>query len=123
MLEEVEAYASVAPSRHRKKKRGQLLYSTPKELSRSRMRRSNVMQHFTPDHVNTTRALDFQRTDLDEILYTSTYIHGDRKTLGNVHNHQVNSTSSVRNSFEGTSLIKLMLHITNNIQNETHCKT
>jgi hypothetical protein len=72
MLEEVEACASVAPSRQRRKKRGRLLYSTSKELNRSRMRRSNVVQHFTPEHVNTTRALNFQGTDLEEIPCTST---------------------------------------------------
>jgi hypothetical protein len=66
MLEEVEACVSIAPSRQRKKKRGRLLYSTPKELNRSRMRRSNVVQCFTPEHVNTMRALDFQGTDLEE---------------------------------------------------------
>jgi hypothetical protein len=60
MLEEVEVRASVVPSRQRKKKRGRLLYSTPKELNKSRMRRSNVVQCFIPEHVNTTRALDFQ---------------------------------------------------------------
>jgi hypothetical protein len=66
MLKEVEACASLAPSRQRKKKRGRLLYSTPKALNRSRMRRSNVVQCFTPEHVNTMRALDFQGTDLEE---------------------------------------------------------
>jgi hypothetical protein len=38
------------------------------------MRRSNVVQRFTPDHVNTTRALDFQGTDLDKIPCISTCI-------------------------------------------------
>jgi hypothetical protein len=60
MLKEVEACASVAPSRHRKKKRGWLLYSTSKALNRTRIRKSNVVQHFIPKHVNTTRVLDFQ---------------------------------------------------------------
>jgi hypothetical protein len=32
------------------------------------------MQCFTPEHVNTTRALDFQGTDLAEIPCTSTSI-------------------------------------------------
>jgi hypothetical protein len=70
----VEACASLAPSRQRKKKRGRLLYSTPKALNRSRMRRSNVVQRFIPEHVNTMRALDFQGTDLAEIPCTSTSI-------------------------------------------------
>ena len=61
MLEEVEAYASIAPSKQRRKKRGRLFYSIPKELNRFRMRRSNV-------------ALDFQGTDLEEIPCTNTYI-------------------------------------------------
>jgi hypothetical protein len=74
MLKEVEACASVAPSRQRKKKRGQLLYSTPKELNKFRMRRSNVVQRFIPEHVNTTKALDFQGSDLEEIPCTSTCI-------------------------------------------------
>jgi hypothetical protein len=39
--------------------------------------------------------------------------HGDGKTLGHVHNHQINPTSSALLPFEGTSLIKLVLHITN----------
>jgi hypothetical protein len=43
--------------------------------------------------------------------------HGDGKTLGNVHNHQVNSTISALHSFEGTSLIRLVLYMTNKIQN------
>ena len=30
------------------------------------MKRSNVVQHFTPDHVNTTRVLDFQRFNIDD---------------------------------------------------------
>jgi hypothetical protein len=38
-------------------------------------------------------------------------------------NYQVKSTSSALHSFEGTSLIRLVLHIINNIQNETHYKT
>jgi hypothetical protein len=33
-----------------------------------------VVQHFIPKHVNTTRALDFQETDLAEIPCTSTSI-------------------------------------------------
>ena len=74
MLKEVEACASVVPSRWRKKKRGRLLYSTLTELNRSRMWRSNVVQHFILEHVNTTRALDFQGSDLEEIPCTSTCI-------------------------------------------------
>jgi hypothetical protein len=34
---------------------------------RSKMRRSNVVQCFNVDHVNTMRALDFQRIDVDNI--------------------------------------------------------
>jgi hypothetical protein len=67
MLKEVEASASIAPSRQRKKKRGRLLYSTSKALNRSRMRKSNVVQCFIPEHVNTTRVLDFQTAEADEI--------------------------------------------------------
>ena len=62
MLEEVEASISVAPIR--KKKKGRLLYSIPKQLSRSRMRRSNVVSCFKSDHGDTTKTLDFQRTDI-----------------------------------------------------------
>jgi hypothetical protein len=68
MLKEVEACASVVPSRQRKKKRGRLLYSIPKELNRSRMRRNNVVQRFIPDHVETTRALDFQIVERTKFL-------------------------------------------------------
>jgi hypothetical protein len=64
----------VAPSRQRKKRRGRLLYSTLKALNRSRMRKSNVVQRFTPKHVNTTRALDFQGSDLEENPSISTCI-------------------------------------------------
>jgi hypothetical protein len=71
MLKEVEACAFVTPSRQRKKNRDRLLYSSLKALNRSRMRRSNVVQRFTPKHVNTTRALNFQGTDLAEIPSTS----------------------------------------------------
>jgi hypothetical protein len=72
MLKEVEACASVAPSRQRKKKRGRLLYSTSKALNRFRMRKSNVVQRFIPEHVNTTRVLDFQIAEADEIPSTGT---------------------------------------------------
>jgi hypothetical protein len=72
MLKEVEACASVAPSKQRKKKRGRLIYSTLKVLNRSRMRKNNVVQCFIPEHVNTTRVLDFQTAEADEIPSTST---------------------------------------------------
>ena len=74
MLKEVEACASLAPSRQRKKKRGRLLYSIPKVLNRSRMQRSNVVQCFTPEHINTMSALDFQGSDLEENPRKSTCI-------------------------------------------------
>jgi hypothetical protein len=97
MLKEVEACVSLAPSRQRKKKRGRLLYSTPKALNRSRMRRSNVVQRFIPKHINTTRVLDFQGTDLAEIPYTSTSImpnveeeaQGDDADIGKESDDQV----------------------------------
>jgi hypothetical protein len=97
MLKEVEACASVVLSRQRKKKRGRLLYSTSKALNRSRMQRSNVVQRFIPKHVNTTRALDFQGTDLVEIPYTSTSImpnveeeaQGDDADIGEESDDQV----------------------------------
>jgi hypothetical protein len=97
MLKEVEACASVTPSRQRKKKRGRLLFSSSKALNRSRMRKSNVVQRFTPEHVNTTRALDFQRTDLAEIPCTSTSImpnveeeaQGDDADIGEESDDQV----------------------------------
>jgi hypothetical protein len=97
MLKEVEACAFVAPSRQRKKKRGRLLYSTPKELNRSRMRRSNVVQCFILEHVNTTRALDFQGSDLEENPSTSTCImpnveeeaKGDDSDIGEESDDQV----------------------------------
>jgi hypothetical protein len=66
MQEQVNACAFVAQSRQRKKKRGRLLYSTPKALNRSRMRRSNVVQHFTPEHITISRVLDFQRFDTND---------------------------------------------------------
>jgi hypothetical protein len=72
MLKEVEACASVAPSRQRKKKRGRLLYSTSKALNRSRMWKSNVVQRFSREHVNTTRVLDFQTAEADKIPSTGT---------------------------------------------------
>jgi hypothetical protein len=37
--------------------------------------------------------------------------HGDGKTLENVHNHQINPSSSALLPFEGTNLIRLVLHI------------
>jgi hypothetical protein len=66
MLEDVEASASVAQCREtkqRRKKRGRLHYSIPKELSKSRMRRNNVVLCFNVDHGDTSRTLDFQRTN------------------------------------------------------------
>jgi hypothetical protein len=99
MLKEVEACAFVVLSRQRKKKRGWLLYSTPKELNRSRMRRSNVVQPLIPKQVNTTRALDFQGSDLEEIPCTSTCImpkveeeaKGDDADIGEESDDQVSS--------------------------------
>jgi hypothetical protein len=35
----------------------------------------------------------------------------------------INPTNSALHSFEGTSLIRLVLHIINNIQNDIPCKT
>ena len=49
--------------------------------------------------------------------------HGDGKILENIHNHQINPTSSVLLPFEGRSLIRFVLHITNIIQNESYCRT
>jgi hypothetical protein len=37
--------------------------------------------------------------------------HGDGKTLGNVYNHQINPTNNALLPFDGTSLIRLVLHI------------
>jgi hypothetical protein len=71
MPEEVEACATITRSKQRKKKKGLLLYSILKELNNSKMRRSNVVQRFIPDHVNTARALDFQTTDAHKIPCTS----------------------------------------------------
>jgi hypothetical protein len=103
MLKEVEACAFLAPSRQRKKKKGQLLYSTPKVLNTSRMQRSNVVQRFIPEHVNTTRALDFQGTNLAEIPCTSTSImpnveeeaQGDDADIGEESDDQVSSELEV----------------------------
>jgi hypothetical protein len=70
MLEDVVASPSAAQYRQkyqRKKKRGRLLFSTPKELSRSRMRRSNVLSHFNADHGDTSRTLDFQISVIEEV--------------------------------------------------------
>jgi hypothetical protein len=61
------------------------------------MRRSNVVQRFIPEHVNTTRALDFQGTDLAEIPCTSTSImpnveeeaQGDDADIGEESDDQV----------------------------------
>jgi hypothetical protein len=73
MLEEVEASVSVAPVR-KKKKRGRLLYSTPKQLSKSRLRRSNVVSRFKSDHGDIARTLDFQRTDIEDSACKSSCI-------------------------------------------------
>jgi hypothetical protein len=65
MLEDAETSTSAAPCRQKsqRKKRGRLFYTTPKELLRSRMRRSNILPRFSTDHGDTLRTLDFQ--DLD----------------------------------------------------------
>jgi hypothetical protein len=63
MLKEVEACTSIAQRRQRKKK-SRLLYSIPKELFKSRMRRSNVVPSFNADHGDTSRTLNFQRSDI-----------------------------------------------------------
>jgi hypothetical protein len=68
MLEDVEATAFGAPYKQknqRKKKRGRLLYSTPKELARSRMRRCNVLPQYSANHSTTSRTLDFEDTDIE----------------------------------------------------------
>jgi hypothetical protein len=74
MLEDVEDSASGVQCRQRnqrRKKRGRLLYSTPKELSKSRMRRSNVVPRV---NVDTSRTLDFQRTDIEDNAQRSAII-------------------------------------------------
>jgi hypothetical protein len=61
------------------------------------MRKSNVVQRFTPEHVNTTRALDFQGMDLAEIPCISTSImpnveeeaQGDDADIGEESDDQV----------------------------------
>jgi hypothetical protein len=73
MLEDVKDSASVAHCRQtnqRRKKRGRLLYSTPKELSQSRMRRSNVV----PCLNKTSTTLDFLVTDTEDSAHRSSYI-------------------------------------------------
>jgi hypothetical protein len=70
MLEDVVASASTAQCRQkyqRKKKKGRLLFSTPKELARSRMRRNNVLPRFNEDHGDTSRTLDFQNSVIEEV--------------------------------------------------------
>ena len=67
MLEEVEAFVSIAQGR-KKEKGGRLLYSTPKQLSRSRMSRSNVVPHFNSNHGNTTLFQTFKEQTLKTIL-------------------------------------------------------
>lgn len=67
MLEDVEASTAAVQCRQlkqRKMKRGRLFYSTPKELFRSRMRRSKVVPNFNAGNGNTSRTLDFQRIDI-----------------------------------------------------------
>jgi hypothetical protein len=69
MLEDVEASAFADRCRQkkqRKKKRGRLLYSTLKQLERSRMRRSNVLPRFSADHCESSRTLDFENTDIED---------------------------------------------------------
>jgi hypothetical protein len=69
MLEVVEASTFADRCRQkkqRKKKRGWLLYSTPKQLERSRMRRSNVLPRFSADHGESSRTLDFENTDIED---------------------------------------------------------
>jgi hypothetical protein len=68
MLEEVEASATTVQCRQtnqKRKKRGQFHYSTPKQLSRSRMRRSKVVPSFKVEQGNISRTLDFQSTELE----------------------------------------------------------
>jgi hypothetical protein len=70
MLEEVKASISIAQSRQRKQKKrkwGRLFYSTPLELERSRIRKNKVVPCFNVDHGNTSRILDFQRSDMKNI--------------------------------------------------------
>jgi hypothetical protein len=60
MLEDVEASTFVdrcKQKKQRKKKRDQLLYSTPKQLERSRMQRSNVLPRFSANHGESSRTL------------------------------------------------------------------
>jgi hypothetical protein len=38
------------------------------------MRRSNVVPHFNSNHGNTTKTLDFQRTDIEDNACKNTYI-------------------------------------------------
>jgi hypothetical protein len=69
MLEDVEASAFADQCRQkkqRKKKRGRLLYSTPKQLERSRMWRCNVLPQFSVDHNESSRTLDFKNTDIED---------------------------------------------------------
>jgi hypothetical protein len=73
----VEAFATAAQCRQlkqRRMKRGRLFYSTPKELFRSRMRRSKVVPSFNAGNGNTLRTLDFQRINIDYIGCRSTWI-------------------------------------------------
>jgi hypothetical protein len=77
MLEDVEAFAFAARCRQtnqRRKKRGQLLYSTPKQFSRSRMRRSNVLSRFSADHDDLSRILDFENTDIEDSALKNNYM-------------------------------------------------
>jgi hypothetical protein len=71
MLEDVNDSASAAQCRQtnqRRKKKGWLLYSTPKELSRSKMRKNNVV----PRHSEKSRTLDFLVTDTEDSAHRST---------------------------------------------------
>jgi hypothetical protein len=77
MLEEVEASASIAQSRQRKQKKkklGQLFYSTPRELEQSRMKKSKVVPRANAHLGNASRTLDFQRTNREDIACRSTWI-------------------------------------------------
>jgi hypothetical protein len=74
MLEDVEDSASGVQCRQRnqrRKKRGRLFYSTRKELSKSRMQRSNVVPRV---NVDTSRTLDFQKTDIEDSALRSASI-------------------------------------------------
>ena len=73
MLEDVKDSTSAAQCRQtnqRRKKRGRLFYSTPKEMTWSRMRRNNVVPRLS----ETSRTLDFTVTDTEDSAHRSSYI-------------------------------------------------